>query len=293
MRNLPLPSRDAARQDLVKAITTYRYAGETRGHKITDDELDEVLALYDRYDQDSGQPCDELKGGELPPALTRELRKAYDKTQERGKLVSIREMLFANADLCPICGIDPASELDHHLPRSVFKPLAIYARNLVPMCHACNHAKLAGFCDAEAEERNFLHAYFNILPDADFLRADVDIRDGGLVIEFGVVENVLPGDYAGRLADQMIALKLNDRYRSEVNTYISGHAITLHLHHASGGADKVRDFLNLQARYEKQALYRNHWRPTLLGALAAHDEFVTGGFTEVLPVPAEMLEDWI
>lgn len=116
-------------------------------------------------------------------------------------------------------------------------------------------------------------------------------RIGGLVIKFGVVENALSGDNADRLADQMISLKLNDRYRSEVNTYITGHAVTLHLHHTGGRSDRVRNFLNLQARYERQALYRNHWQPILFSALAAHNEFVDGGFTLVLPIPVAMLED--
>ena len=292
MRNLPLPSRDSARDDLVKSIRARRYRREDRGHAITPEELNAILALYDRYDRDHAKPCDALKGGAFPKTLTDALYRAYDSTQEGRRLYSVRRLLFSDVDLCPICGIDPVAELDHYLPRSVFKPLAIYTRNLVPMCHACNHAKLAGFGAQGDGETRFLHAYFDKLPDVDFLRAEVAIRDGGLVVEFSIAEDAaLPGDYAERIAHQMTALNLNARYEAEVNTYISSHAVALHLQYGIDGAKGVRAFLKLQSRFEMQAFYRNHWRPTLLGALASHDQFTDGGFAAVLPMPKDILDD--
>lgn len=292
MRNLPLPSRDAALDDLKKALRTYRYRGKELGYAATEKDLEDIIALYDHYDGTGAEPCDALKGDTFSKELIEALYNAYDLTQENRKLDSIRELIFSDVELCPICGIDPAVELDHHLPRSVFKPLSIYTRNLVPLCHACNHTKSAGFGDQDEEERRFLHAYFDALPDLNFLVADIVIRDGGLVVEFKVSETIaLPGKYGKRLTHQMTALNLNDRYKSEINTYISGHAVALHLHFGSGGAKSVRKFLKLQARYEVGEFYRNHWRPTLLNALAAHDEFTDGGFADVLPMPQDILDD--
>ncbi|HVB78908.1 MAG TPA: hypothetical protein VNE82_03045 [Candidatus Binataceae bacterium] len=292
MRNLPLPARESDRSDLLRAIKTYRYGGRVLGYTATSQELDAILALYDRYDADRAAPCEAMKGGAFPTALTDAVHDAFESTQQGRKLHSIRKTLFSGVDLCPICGIGPVVELDHYLPRSVFKPLAIYARNLVPMCHACNLAKLAGFGDQDEQEQRFLHAYFDALPDVSFLSADVSIRDGGLVVEFGIDEGVgLPDGYARRLEHQITELGLNARYRSEVNTYITSHAIALHLQHATGGGGAVCAFLRLQARYETGAFYRNHWRPTLLAALAIHDEFTDGGFAAVLPVPRDMLDD--
>jgi hypothetical protein len=290
MRNLPLPPRNNDRSDLQKAIRRYAYQGALRGHDITPVELDEVIALYDRYDSDQAAPCDLMKGGTLPETLRDAIYRAYDTTQEGRRLGGIRELVIKGVDLCPVCGISPAVELDHFLPRSVFKPLSIFTHNLVPMCHSCNHAKLAGF--ATGDDSASLHPYYDLLPDVDFLQANVEIKNNALSVEFAIdLSAALPEGFAGRLDTQMQALDLNSRYQKEVNSYVSGHAIALHLCASSNGFEGVRDLLQFQARYEAGRFYRNHWRPVILRALATHLPFVNGGFATVLPVPQEILHD--
>lgn len=289
MRNLPKPSRDNDEVDLKKVIRRYRYRGETRGHDIADDEIDAVLALYDLYEDTCGAPDDELKGEGMPQALCEAIHAAYGKTYEGRELYSLRELLLKGVDLCPVCGIDPPTELDHYLPKSEFKPLAIHARNLVPTCHSCNHAKLAGFGEGAAA---FLHAYYDILPDIDFLHAAVEIDNGALMVSFAIdTAAALPAGYGERLARQMQVLNLAARYQQEVNAYISAHAASLHVAYRAAGRQGVRSTLRLQTRFETQAFHRNHWRPALLRALANHKAFTDGGFAQVLPISEEMLED--
>lgn len=289
MRNLPAPTRDSDRADLKKAICRHRYGGKTLGHKITDAQIDAVIALYDHYEEDRGNACKALKGLPLPASLRNAIYAAYDKTQKGRILQSVRELLFTNVELCPICGIDPATELDHHLPRSTFKPLAIHTRNLVPMCHSCNHAKLAGF---DVDGGGFLHPYYDLLPDVDFLQATINLSGGALVVSFAIdLAAALPEGYAMRLSGQMQALRLEERYQQEVNTYISSHAAALHLAFRGSGQEGVRKTLRLQTRYETKAFHRNHWRPTLLRALTLDDAFTGGVFAEILPMPDDMLED--
>lgn len=290
MRNLPLPSRANDRTDLQRAIRQYTYRGAVCGHEITAVEMESVIALYDRYDADGAVACDLIKGNALPESLRDAIYAAYDTTQEGRRLDAIRELLLEGIDLCPVCGIDPAVELDHFLPRSVFKPLAIFTHNLVPMCHECNHAKLAGFGDDSGTGP--LHPYYDILPDVQFLRANVEIINNGLSVEFAIdMSAVLPNGFADRLGSQITDLELNSRYRREIISYISGHAIALHIRSVAAGAGGVQSFLVLQARYEEGVFYRNHWRPVLLRALAEHDPFVNGGFATVLPIPQDILDD--
>lgn len=289
MRNLPKPSRDGDRTDLKKAIRRYNYRGESRGHDITEGEIDAVVALYDRYEADHGAACDALKGEDLPSSLREAIHAAYEKTQDGRVLYSVRELLFKDVGLCPVCGIDPATELDHHLPQSAFKPLAIHTRNLVPMCHLCNHAKLAGFGEGGAD---YLHPYYDSLPDLDFLQASVGLVGAALTVSFAIdAAAALPAGYRDRLTGQMHALDLEERYQQEVNTYISSHAAALHLANRGGGQEGVRSMLRLQTRYEIRAFHRNHWRPALLRALSDHEGFTGGGFADVLPLPEEMLDD--
>ena len=289
MRNLPEPPRDRDKSDLRKATRRYTYGGVLKGHAITAAEVVEVVKLYDLYEADRGAACDKLKGCDLPATLLDTVHAAFDKTYEKRQLHDLREMLFKEAALCPICGLDPPTELDHQLPRSVFKPLSIHTRNLVPMCHLCNNAKLAGFGEGGAA---FLHVYYDKLPDLDFLKADVALNGGTLVATFAIDAGAaLPAGFTDRLSGQMQALGLDDRYQQEVNTYVASHAAALHLVHGADGQDGVRAMLRLQARFEREAFHRNHWRPTLLRALADYDGFTDRGFAEVLPIRADMLND--
>ena len=289
MRNLPEPPRDNDRGDLKKAVRSYQYRGEILGHDITDHEIDEIIAIYNLYEQNRGIPHTAFKGLGLPESLRETVHAAYDKTQKGRILQPLREMLFNGVELCPICGIDAVTELDHHLPQSKFKPLAIHSRNLVPMCHPCNRAKLAGF-DEDGE--GFLHPYYDLLPDLDFLVATIDLNGAALVVSFAIdLAAALPPGFAGRLTDQMTTLELDDRYQQEVNTYVASHAAALHLAHRADGQAGVRRILRLQERYETRKFHRNHWRPALLRALTEHSGFTDGGFAEVLPIQAEMLDD--
>ena len=289
MRNLPKPSRDFDRPDLQKSIRRYRYRGDLRGHDITEAEINAVLALYDRYDADCGKASDRLKGENLPESLLEAISAAYEKTQKGRVLHSMRELLFSGVDLCPVCGIDGVVELDHHLPQSIFKPLAIHRCNLVPMCHLCNHAKLAGLGGAGTE---FLHPYYDLLPDLDFLQANVNLVGAALIVSFAIdAAAALPAGFSDRLTGQMHDLNLESRYQQEVNTYVSSHAVALHLAYKGSGQAGVRNMLRLQAQYETTVFHRNHWRPVLLRALSGHDDFTNNGFANVLPIPRQILDD--
>lgn len=278
MKNLPRPPKTTARSDLDTVLYAYNYKGEVRGYAPTDVEIDAILAIYDLYDQALGVPSDALKGPNLDPALNGAIKHAYPQTYEGGKIPHIRTTAFENVDLCPICGVDPPVELDHHLPKAVFKPLSLYAWNLVPLCEACNGAKLAG------DAGKFVHAYFDTVPDVQFLQVEVSIENGGLITEYSINDNAgLASELLTKLKFQMEALSLNSRFQKDVNTNLVAHTTGLHMAAEFGGGTGVRSYLRKQAAVESRAFYRNHWRPVLLSALASHDEFCDGGFKVVLP----------
>lgn len=290
MRNLPEPDRAQDHATLAKALSQYRYRGTLHGYAGTNAEIDEVIALYDAYDAARGAAAAALTAPTMSANLKQALHDAYDQTQKSRRLKHIRESLFAGVELCPVCGIDPPTELDHVLPRVDYQALAIYVRNLVPLCHPCNHRKLAGF--SEPGEMGFVHAYFDTLPDVQFLQAEIELGGATLRVEFSIDETDLGlGRLGERLTNVHQRLALNERYRAEVNLYLAGQAISLHGAYAANGAAGVRAHLLIQARYEVRCFYRNHWRPTLLVALAEHAEFCDGGFVPVFAVPEDILRD--
>ena len=290
MRNLPEPDRADDRVTLTLALSQYQYRGVLRGYAGTAIEVDEVIAVYDAYDAVRGVATADLTTPTMAANLRQALHDAYDQTQKNRRLKHVREKLVAGVELCPVCGIDPPTELDHVLPRSDYKALAIHVRNLVPLCHLCNHRKLAGF--AEPGAMGFVHAYFDLLPDVQFLHAGIELHDATLSVDFSIDETAAAlGNLGERLTSIHRRLALNDRYRAEVNLYLSGHAISLHGVHRANGAAGVRDYLLAQAKYEVTRFYRNHWRPTLLTALSQHAEFCDSGFIPVFAVSAEILGD--
>ena len=72
-------------------------------------------------------------GSDLDPRLkTRKWQKA-------------REVILANSPLCPVCAavdqVEPATEVDHLVPRSLAPELFTDPSNLWGLCRSCHHAK--------------------------------------------------------------------------------------------------------------------------------------------------------
>jgi hypothetical protein len=282
VRTLPRPQRDHVRQHLVTALEVQEVNGQQRGYPASAADLDAIIALYDSYDATGGAPIDPLKGENLDAALRLAIQVGYDLTQRGRRLSAIRAHLMQGIEQCPICGIGPPRELDHYLPRSTFHPLAIYVRNLVPLCGECNHSK--GAAAATEPAQRFVHPYFEEFPDQRFLQATVTLEAGGLVVEFEIDPAVVLHELLReRLRHQLQRLHLNERYAREVNAHVSNHTTALHWCFESSGAEGVRRFLNVQGKVEFARFHRNHWRPVLLVALSEHDAFCEGAFRDVLP----------
>lgn len=282
MRTLPCPSREEAQGHLLRAIETYVHAGIAKGYAASQAEIDSVIAIYDAYDAGLGLPSEALKGGQLLQQLRDAIYSGYDFTQTGGKLASIRSTLMAGVELCPICGIAPPRQLDHHLPRSDYRPLAVYPRNLVPLCQECNQSKSKSAADEPAQQ--FFHPYLETIPDAPFLRAAVAIEGGGLIATFDIDPAAPIQPLAReRLSFVLQRLKLNERYAREINIYLTSQATAVRMLFVSAGADGVRGYLLAQADVESRQFHLNHWRPVMLRALAAHAGFCSGEFAVVLP----------
>ena len=280
MQILPSPSRDRVREHLVKALNIQIKPD----YSVTEKQIDEIINLYDIYDSLFGAPNEQLKGVDLDEALRRAIREAYNLTQQTRKLSFIRAHLMRDVIYCPYCGISPPYELDHHLPKAIFQPLAIYVRNLIPVCSNCNRKK--GVKVPDLPEQHFVHAYLDKLPEDRFLLAHTSIENNGLLVDFDVDPATdMPVVLYKRLKHQLKQLDLNKRYSREINVYLTSHATALHDFYYFDGPEGVRSFLVSQADVEFRAFHLNHWRPVLLLALAHHQDFCEGGFSDVLSAP--------
>jgi hypothetical protein len=277
MWSLALPSIAGVMDDLTTAVTE---ANGKSKYGLTPAERAEVQALYMLYDGRLGRPHPDLAGPLIGNGLKDVIHDAYNLTQKKRRLKHIRSALMVAADRCPYCGITAVSDLDHHLAKAHYRALAIYTRNLVPACHQCNRIKNAS--------PPSLHAYFPEVPLGErFFRAVAAMVGNALTVEFRIEQT--PGmtvDVRDRARQQLIDLKLNTRYESEINEYVvSLHAALKSVYEPDGDAGAVSDLLTRTAADYEARFGLNYWKPVLLHALSACVPFCSGGFSAAAGLP--------
>jgi hypothetical protein len=126
--------------------------------------------------------------------------------------------LRSSASLCPYCSIGEVYELDHFLPKNVFRELNVLPLNLVPICHPCNHIKLETI--PVAEHDHFLHPYFDVLPNVRWLFATLSVTSGGPVLNYRVELAQQYGVLARRLDYHFRELELDRRFKTMAATVL-------------------------------------------------------------------------
>lgn len=256
--------------DLTTALT---YADGNPVYALTPDERTAIHTVYALYDATLGQPTPGLQAAELH-TVRPILSNSYGQVQINGRLKGLRARLLASTQACPYCGFGEVKDLDHYLPRSTYGELAIYPRNLIPSCGPCNNAKRTvhpGMPPAQGP--GLIHTYYQELPDADFLHADTSFAaDGTLSVSFRVDNAAMEPNLAAKLQFQLTRLKLNKRYRAQVNKYLSEQREAMLMIHELGEA-KFIEFLDRSSTALVAAHGRNDWRVALLRTLAADPDF--------------------
>jgi len=276
MWKLPLPDNGPAIDELVTAVTPARGAPVV---ELTDEEKAAFLALYQLYDAYRGEPGPELEAKNISAITAQAVHDGYDATQVGSRLAHLRTRLQAGIFRCPFCGFAPVTSLDHHLPRSTYRALAVYARNLVPACGTCNQKKGATV-GGQDEHQRFINAYFADLPAERFFIARCVMVDGALVTQFEVVQTPGLSDHVfRRLTYQFQRLELNARLKGEVTDFLVSLETGLEgAYETPEGALAVSRFLARSATSQERANGLNHWKTALLHGLTGCIEFCDGGF---------------
>ncbi len=278
MWNLPRPDISGVRADLDRVFP------EAPPPAIaTAAEKDAIEALYEAYRAALGRPSEALLGHALSAELRQAVHDAYSAVQDNGKLAALRSALKLLATECPYCGFGQIQDLDHHLPKAVYKPFSIFPLNLVPCCTTCNRGRPRR--PRQDPRRHMLHAFLENVSDYDFLVADVQIdpATGCLKVDFTIDQPAGMGDelYA-RLVNHLDDYDLHERYPAQVNIYLGSLEAAFEYAFESGGADELRAFLTRSAEKNAQRFGRNDWRTALLRGLSASDAFCNGGFVAAL-----------
>lgn len=223
-----------------------------------------VVRLYDR------------NGGSISKAILsqftqNEADQIHDmygsKTYEGQDLYYIRKELFKNVDLCPLCGINPPSQLDHQMPKSIYKPLALCRLNLVPTCGVCNNKKRA------KPYYEFIHPYYAKFPkDVVFLKVNFNVNVNAHKFSwyYSLDNSQFPNNSAlfDKIESQVEYIKLLRRLMKESHIFIGD---------ILGGVSfknqkALKDYLRIQFDFYLTRYGRNDWRTVILCGLFISDK---------------------
>ncbi|MEZ0018229.1 HNH endonuclease [Sinorhizobium fredii] len=119
---------------------------------------------------------------------------------------------------CPYCGFGEVWEVDHYLSQHGFPELNVLPRNLVPICHPCNHKKTT--TPPVDENSSFIHPYYDRLPNERWLFAGLAIEENGPVLHYRVQLDPRHGALSQRLSFHFRELTLSERMRVHAATIL-------------------------------------------------------------------------
>jgi hypothetical protein len=272
-------TNDELKDHLTTALT---HVDGTEVYVITDAQRSNILNLYQKYDANAGLPHAELKSLDMEIPLLKVMYDAYKEVQKGGRLADLRNEMIIRASSCPYCGFGEITNLDHHLPRSLYKGLSIYPKNLIPCCGTCNNKKRT--VDGEQADQQFHHIFFNNIPNnIIFFKATAELNAGTLSVVF-VIDDVpgMPPDTLLRLRFQIERLNLNFRYISTINDFILSQKVSFEMmYEVRKSGEDVRSYINRSAIGLGKEYGLNDWRPVLFRALAECEAFCNGGFADI------------
>jgi hypothetical protein len=120
--------------------------------------------------------------------------------------------------------------------------------------------------------RQYLHAFTDPIPEAQFLRATLHQMAGleGVGVTFDLARPAgIPGALWTLIESHFRRLSLIRRYNELGNDEIAEVLASCRSHLRAGGAD-ARAFLQEQGVDRRDVYGRNHWRTVLIDALCAH-----------------------
>ncbi len=221
----------------------------------------------------------------LPPVvLTKRQQEAliHAYSVETKPFARLREQLADPVILarCPFCGIGETSTLDHYLPKELHPQFAIYSRNLVACCSPCNTRKSDLVLNDATDTRLFLHPYFDLVPNKQFVTVQITLMTDALGLSFRLRRPAgLPTGIFQHLESHFRLLRLADRYRRMSLEHLRSTRKGLERFYGSNcDAVRVAAELNRDADDWEDDFGPNHWRVVLYRALAADVSFCDGGF---------------
>jgi hypothetical protein len=119
---------------------------------------------------------------------------------------------------CPYCGYREPTSFDHYLPKTSYAEFSVYSKNLLWVCHPCNHKKHDNFSAAS----RVLHTYYDTIPNDKFLFCTLSPPFNATSINFFVQKPALMSNAQYKiLGNHFVQLELAQSYIREAGLVFS------------------------------------------------------------------------
>lgn len=199
----------------------------------------------------------------------------FSRTKTKGRELYDALRAGATNGICPLCSVQRASTLDHHLAKTEHPAFAITPINLVPSCSDCNFLKSAHQPAASDEEA--LHPYYDDIDDARWLFARVIEEQPVSLIYFVSPPSGWDAIKCARVLRHFDTLNLARLYTSQSSDELPSMRFRLERLLNASGPQGVRQQL-LEELNDRLKDTNNSWKIAMLDALSRSDWYCAGGF---------------
>jgi putative EA31 gene protein, phage lambda len=173
-----------------------------------------------------------------------------------------RLMHSAKNNLCPLCELDTACELDHYLPKSVYPEFSVFHKNLIPICHVCNNIKNAN------TSAKFIHSYYDNTDGVEILKARITIVEQKVIWDFYVDEQ----DYGflNAYKEMFYFLNLAEKYNMRATDMFTGIQCSMRgiMQTVNGDCKNILESITInQIEIYREQFGLNHWRTVMYKAI--------------------------
>lgn len=179
-------------------------------------------------------------------------------------------------ELCPYCGIREPSEFDHYLPKSKFQEFSVFSKNLIWICHRCNHKKKEHF----SSNNRYLNTYFDAIPEEQFLFCTIGIpfEEHGASFYLQKPNSITVRQYSD-IVSHATNLKLLETYEQmasqKLPTWFKKWRILADSYDKEGLKTHLFNDMQAEIRVDTDKFGQNHYKRVLkMGIISMLDEIV-------------------
>lgn len=185
--------------------------------------------------------------------------------------------------LCPYCLVDTPATYDHYLPKEEYPEFSVLSNNLIMACAECNQKKNDYWKYDNNQSRAILHFYLDIIPNTQFLFADLIYTKGNVpIIKYSTNYNILPANIKPIVEGHFNRLELLAKYSDHLDRVLTElmdrRAEEHHFHTLT--TPQIICLLQGISTQLKNRLGNNYWKAIAYDAISRHkqflDDFISG-----------------